>query len=144
MKVVLSADVSDESRSALRWCVDHLGYGDEVIAVAGVNQLGEFVLGVPPFDSISSESELLRQVKQDYCGPLEDRGVTARAQLTAHSQARAVADIATSEGADLIVVGKSPHGVFGDAVRSEVASHLVHHPPCALVVVPTHVPASRP
>ena len=143
MKIVLSADLSEESWAALRWCLDHLGPGDEVFAVSGVNPLGEFVLGVPPFDSISTEHEVLRQVEATYCETLAERGVTAHVCVAPHTQARAVAEVAQREAVDLLVVGKAPHRALGDAVRNEVASHLVHHPPCPLLVVPVTAGARR-
>ncbi len=52
-------------------------------------------------------------------------------------QGRALTDVAANEHADLIVVGKRPHGWLVDAVRGELAGRLVHHPPCPVVVVPS-------
>jgi nucleotide-binding universal stress UspA family protein len=63
--------------------------------------------------------------------------VPFRAQLGFRSQAAAVLEAARAEHADIIVVGKRPHGVVGDAVSNETAGHLVHRPPCPVVVVPT-------
>jgi nucleotide-binding universal stress UspA family protein len=48
-----------------------------------------------------------------------------------------VVDVATAEGADLIVIAKRPHSRLGDAVWGEAANQVVHHPPCPVVVVPT-------
>jgi nucleotide-binding universal stress UspA family protein len=104
--------------------------------VVGVSHLGEFVLGVPPFDAVGGESALLDAVRRDYCRPLEARGLDCHASLVLERQGQAVADIARREHADLIVVGKRPHGPVVDAVRGEVAAQLVHHPPCPLVIVP--------
>jgi nucleotide-binding universal stress UspA family protein len=137
MKVVLGADGTEEGEHALEWCLDHLGPGDEVVAVVGMDAVGEFVLGVPPFDAFATERELVGRVQLDYCEPLAQRGVASRAQLAAHGLARALTDVAAREHADLLVVGKVPHGAVFDAVRGEVAVHLVHQPPCPLLVVPT-------
>jgi len=137
MKVVLSADGTQEGERALEWCIEHLGPGDEVIAVLGMNPVGEFVLSVPPFDTLGSEQQFSQQMNADYGERLHDRGITAQVRVLPHSQERAVIDAAASEHADLIVVGKRPHGAFGDAMRNELAPHLVHRPPCAVVVVPT-------
>jgi nucleotide-binding universal stress UspA family protein len=140
MKVVLSANGTGEGRRALQWCLDHLHSGDEVIAVLGIDPVGEFVLGIPPFDTLGSDRELAQDLGVEYGTPLTERGILARTRLVPHSQVRALTEVATQEHADLIVVGKNCHGVVGDAVRNEVAPHLVHRPPCAVVVVPTSSP----
>ena len=136
MKVVLSVDSLEEGDEACQWCMDHFGPGDTVTVVAGVSMLGEFVLGLPPFDALGGESALVRQIQRRYCEPLVAHGVACEAKLVPHGQARAVTEVARHDGADLIVVGKRRHGRVGDALHDETASHVVHHPPCPVVVVP--------
>jgi nucleotide-binding universal stress UspA family protein len=136
MKVVLSADGSDESAGALQWCLSHLSGSDSVIAVAGLDGVGEFVIGVPPFDSLNGEPELLAAIERDVCAPLAAKGIQCEGRLVHHQQAKGVAGVARDDNADAIVVGKHPHGVIGDLLHSEVADSLLHEPPCAIVVVP--------
>jgi nucleotide-binding universal stress UspA family protein len=136
MKVVLSADGSDESAGALQWCLDHLDGGDTVIAVAGLDGVGEFVIGLPPFDSLDGEQEMVNGIERDVCAPLTAKGIACEPRLVHHQQAKGVAGVARDENADAIVVGKHPHGVIGDVLHSEVADSLLHEPPCAIVVVP--------
>jgi nucleotide-binding universal stress UspA family protein len=136
MKVVLSVDSLEAGDEAAQWCIDHFGPGDTVIVVVGVNMVGEFVLGVPPFDALGGEPALVHQLERRYCEPLVANGVACEATLVPHGQARAVADVARRKGADLIVIGKRCHGRVGDALHDETARHLVHHPPCPVVVVP--------
>ncbi len=119
MKVVLSADGSDESAGALRWCLGHLGGSDRVIAVAGLDGVGEFVIGVPPFDSLNGEPELLATIARDVSAPLAAKGIQCEGRLVHHQQAKGVAGVARDENADAIVVGKHPHGVIGDLLHSE-------------------------
>jgi hypothetical protein len=52
-------DGREEGDEARQWCVDHLSPGEAVIVVVGVNMMGEFVLGVPPFDALGGENELV-------------------------------------------------------------------------------------
>ena len=137
MRVVLSADLSRESRAARMWCAENLAPGTAVFAVLGVNQMGELMLGVPPFDLGAAEHDLRDCVQRDYCEPLDEAGLQCESRVRAVSQGRAVAEVAREEGAELIVVGKRPHGWLVDAVRGEIAGQLVHHPPCPVVVVPT-------
>lgn len=142
MKVVLSATGTEEGRAACTWCSANLDPGTSVTVVVGVSHLGEFVLGVPPFDVAGGETALLEAVRRDYCRPLEARGLACQASLVLERQGQAVADVARREHADLIVVGKRPHGLVVDAMRGEVAAQLVHHPPCPLVVVPVDFDAA--
>lgn len=145
MKVVLSADGSPEAVGASEWYLKNLSAGDVVLAVAGLSQFGEFTLGVPLFDALGGEHALLERVEQRLCAPLADLGVRCRAILEPHSQARAVVDVAVREHADLIVLGKRPHGRIGDAVRDDVATKVLHHPPCPVMVVPlSREPAAEP
>jgi nucleotide-binding universal stress UspA family protein len=48
---------------------------------------------------------------------------------------RAVAEVAPDEQVDLIVIGKRPHSWLADAVRGPIATHIVHDPPCPVMVV---------
>jgi nucleotide-binding universal stress UspA family protein len=141
MRVVLSADLSDEGRAACEWCTTNLPPGTSVVAVLGVNPVGELMFGVPPFDLTTAEHELRDCLERDCCERLSAAGLRAEGRLHPASQTRAVCEVAAGEHADLIVVGKRPHGWLVDAVRGETAGQLVHHPPCPIVVVPTRVPA---
>jgi nucleotide-binding universal stress UspA family protein len=136
MKVVLSADGSDESVGALQWCLANLKGDDSVIAVAGLDGMGEFVTGVPPFDSLGGEKAIIAGIERDICTPLAAKGIPCEARLVHHQQAKGVSGVARDDGADVIVVGKHPHGLIGDALHSELANALLHEPPCAIVVVP--------
>jgi nucleotide-binding universal stress UspA family protein len=144
MKIVMSADSTSEGLGARAWCAEHLGPADAVIAVVGINPVGEFVMGVPPFDVMGDEHTVVEQVERDHCHPLRQRGLDCRARVVAHTQANAVLEVAAEEHADLIVVGKRPRGPVGDLVWGEVATHLVHHPPCPIVVVPVVSASSHP
>jgi hypothetical protein len=137
MKVVLSVAGLDEAAAGRRWCLEHLTRGDQVIAVLGVNPVGEFVLGIPPFDVLDGENELLADVTRHYCVPLNAAGIACEPRLLPYQQGRAVMDVARSEHADLIVAGKRPHGRLGDTFLEGTASQVVHHPPCPVLVVPT-------
>jgi nucleotide-binding universal stress UspA family protein len=137
MKVVVSADGGAEGRAARRWCVEHLTPVDEVIAVLGVDSFSQAMLSLSPFVAVADPDTLRRGVERRFEADLGRRGVRFRARLSFRSQAAAVLEAAHAEHADVIVVGKRPHGLVGDAVRNETSGHLVHRPPCPIVVVPT-------
>ena len=136
MKVVLSAETGHAGSAAREWCIQHLGPADEVVAVIGLSNVNELVLGIPPFDGLVTEGELLAVVEHDFCRLLQRAGIPCVARFRRETQARALADAAADEGADLIVIGKQPHGWLADAVLGPVAVHVVHRPPCPVVVVP--------
>ena len=114
MKVVLSAETGPAGDAAREWCTTHLGPADEVIAVVGLSNVNELVLGIPPFDGMVTEGELLAVVEHDFCRRLRKEGIPCVARFRRETQARVVAD----------------------AVLGPVAVHVVHHPPCPVVVVP--------
>jgi nucleotide-binding universal stress UspA family protein len=137
MKVVLSADALDKGRCSRQWCIGHLGPGDMVVAVAGLPPFTGFVFGAPLVDRVETEHELLIQTDREYCEPIRATGAACDARIVPGGQARAVVDVARTEGAHLIVIAKRPHSRVGDAVWGEAANQVVHHPPCPVVVVPT-------
>ncbi len=136
MKVVMSAESTDEGVQAQQWCAEHLAPGDTVIAVVGINPVGALVMGLPLFDVIGDEHTVLSRVEREHCAPLRRRGIGCRVRVGPHGQAHAVLEAAAEEHADLIVVGKRPRGPVGDVVWGEVATQIGHRPPCPVVIVP--------
>jgi nucleotide-binding universal stress UspA family protein len=138
MKIVISADGGTEGDAARQWCAENLGPGDEAIAVVGADQLSTMVLSVSPVMAFVDPQVLRESVKRSLHEDLAPRGVSYECRLGGQGQARAVAETALAEHADLIVFGKRPHSVISDAVANETALHLVHRTPCPIVVVPAH------
>jgi nucleotide-binding universal stress UspA family protein len=136
MKVVLSADNTAEGAAARQWCVDHIHAGDELIAVLGVDPLGQTMLSVSPLYDLTTETNLHDMVEREYCSPLRRGEVQCSARVLDAAQGQAVRQVARQVEADLIVVGKIAHGPLADFVLNETANHLVHRPPCPVVVVP--------
>ncbi len=140
MKIVISADASDEGAAACEWCLDHMEPGDEAVAVIGVDPLGEVMLSVSPLVGMVDEGRLRADTEQ----ALERiGGLRATTRLVNHSQHRAVLDVARDEHADLIVVGKRPHHGVTDTLLNETAARLIHHAPCPVLVVPTTYDRTR-
>lgn len=138
MRIVLSGHGTAECRAARDWCLQHLDPTSTVVVVVGVSVLGDFVMGLPMFDMLDATDEVIAEMDRDVCGPLAKHGISCRTVVVPSGHAHALAEVADHERADLIVIGKVPHGPLSDVLRSETASHLVHRPPCPVLIVPTH------
>ena len=135
-KIVVGTDGSDNSIGALRWALQEArSHGASVDVVFAwefppvIDPLG--VSMMPGVDDMNSSAEkLLGAVmkKVDVSGA----SVTTRVLRGAPSTAL----IAAAKGADLLVIGKRGHGGFLGLVLGSVAQQVVHHAPCAVVVVP--------
>jgi nucleotide-binding universal stress UspA family protein len=136
MRIVISADSSVEGDVARNWCAANVRPGDEVIAVIGSDQLSEVMLSVSPLMGVADPALLRESVERRLESAVAARGVSCDTKVSYHSQARAVMETARAEHADLIVVGKRAHNAVTDAITNETALHLVHHPPCPVLVVP--------
>jgi nucleotide-binding universal stress UspA family protein len=136
MKAVLAATSLAESHPALEWCKEHLHPGDVVTVVYGVSGLGEFALGLPPFDTLGGEAELRAQFRKTYCTPLNQAGIDAELRIEVESTSRALVEVAKDVGADMIVVAKQRHRAAVDAILGSPAVHLAHDPPCPVVIIP--------
>jgi nucleotide-binding universal stress UspA family protein len=140
----MSGASSDEGIAAREWCLTHLETGDTVIAVLGINPVGELVMGLPVFDALGDEHAVRQRLEEEHCAPLRRAGLDAQARVLASGQVHAVVETAVRERADLLVVGKHPRGAVGDMIWGEVATHLAHHPPCPVVIVPVHDHSTHP
>jgi hypothetical protein len=83
--------------------------------VLAMSPIGKFVLAVPPVNGVGDERQLQAAVEAD-CRSLRNAGINCEAGIVVDSAERALLDIAVAESADLIVVGKRPHGATVDAV----------------------------
>lgn len=133
-KVVVSLDGSEASRAAVGWCADHLEPGTLVIAVCGIGSLGEFVLGVPPFDLPDSEARIVETFRQEWCEPLRRANLRCEARVVHRRQVAALLEVALVEHPDAVVVGKSVRTTFSELVGP--LNRLTHRLPCTVVMVP--------
>jgi nucleotide-binding universal stress UspA family protein len=86
-----------------------------------------------------SDAELHAQVQgmlDETVAQLERDGVKAQAHSSSLAAAQAIIDVATREGADLIVVGNKGMKGARRALGS-VPNTVAHHACCAVLIVPT-------
>lgn len=92
----------------------------------------------------ANEDELTAKVTAQV-SELTDAGVAATlrtARVRVGDGARALAEIAREEGADVIVTGTRPHTALG-ALATSLTQRLLHVAPCPVLVVPVAVAAER-
>ncbi len=136
MKIVLAVGSSERWQTARDWCRRELRPGDEVVAVVGVPVVAEVAFAVRPFEMIGGDLELLAEIERE-CESLRQAGLSCEIRAVPSSPSRAVCEVAEVEEADLIVVAKRPRRAFVDKLLNDTASHIVHDPPCPVVVVPS-------
>jgi nucleotide-binding universal stress UspA family protein len=80
--------------------------------------------------------EIRRRQLADWAAPLGEAGVPCRTELVEGRPAEALARIAETEDAELLVVGRRGQGGFVELLLGSVPHALAHHCARPLVVVP--------
>ena len=140
MKIVLGMDDSHHSEAASRW-VRETGWpaGTRVVIVS-VPQVVAYVLmdpaGAGLYEEIHQEQlQNCRNVVERAVAEFRTSGLTAEGRVE-HGDAReAIVRIAEAERADLVVVGSHGRTGLPRLLMGSVASHVVNHAPCTVVVV---------
>jgi len=87
----------------------------------------------------ADEDELLAKVREQ-AAELKSAGIDVKLEVATATGAHAshvIAEVAGTEGADVIVVGTRGHGPFTGALLGSVTQQLLHIAPCAVLAVPT-------
>jgi nucleotide-binding universal stress UspA family protein len=138
-RIVVGADGSPSSVSALRWAIRQAELTgaavDAVIAWHYPVPTGGY--GWAPtgmatsFDFEENADKVLAEAISTACGP--GSSVPVRARVVEGNPAQVLLD--ASDGADLLVVGSRGHGGFTEALLGSVSQHCVHHARCPVVVI---------
>jgi Universal stress protein family len=135
-KVVVSVDGSEASRAAVHWCTEHLPPETTVIAICGINMASTLAMSVPPISG-DSTARIRKVFRDDWCGPLAAAGFDLRTRLIEEDDASALLEAAAKEDPDALVIGKEKHHTLADLFVASPLHRLLHHLPCALIVVPS-------
>jgi nucleotide-binding universal stress UspA family protein len=143
-RIVIDVDGSAESAEAVRWVAENVDRTTQVIAVAALEPVGEFFLGLPPSDLVNWRTDVAQALRSTWCAPLTDAGFGVRYRLEDMTPWRALMYAAQEEEADMIVVGRAHHGLLHGLMNSDDADHLLHHAHLPILVVPAAAGDRRP
>lgn len=142
MKILIGVDDSRHSQKALEY-VKKMKWpeGTRVIVVSAVREVvpaySEVYAPAAPYSERMMEDlfKYHQEVVSDAEKSLRDSGLTTEAKVVNGDPRTVLVDLARNEGVDLVVVGS--HGRTGIAkiLIGSVASHIVTHAPCSVLVV---------
>lgn len=140
MKIVVAVDGSEHSLRAVAWCAKYAQkLGAEVIAVHAV----ELPVYAAPLGIVSApiylpeDHENLRDVLvNQWCEPLDRLKVPFKPIVTEGYPSNVICDVANTEDADLVVVGRRGRGGFAEVMLGSTSHQLAHHVGRPLVIVP--------
>jgi len=142
MKIVIGVDDSKNSQRAIQY-VKQMKWpdGTNVIVVSAVRELVPVYSEVYAAASLYSEQlmEDLLKAHQEIAAAaakeLAGAGFVTESQVHLGDPRAVVVDVARSEHADLVVVGSHGHTGIAKVLLGSVASHIVSHAPCSVLVV---------
>lgn len=140
-RIVVGVDGSEGSERALRWCVDHAPALDAEVVAVHAFELPVTVLpdrGMPELlvENDTVLRERLEEQVTEWCEPLRAAGTPHRRLVLDGPPPRVLDDVATKEGAELIVVGRRGRGGFAELVLGSVSHQLSHHAHAPVVIIP--------
>ena len=142
MKIVLGFDDSPHAQAALRW-IRQQRWPDKAKVVvvsavrAPVTAYAEVYAPAVPFpvevveELTRHHEELTMRAEQE----LREAGFDTTAKVLQGDPREMIVDIARAEHADLVVVGSHGRTGLSKLVLGSVASHVVAHAPCNVLVV---------
>jgi nucleotide-binding universal stress UspA family protein len=143
--IVVGVDRSVHAVDALRFAIEEAAHrGCALTAVEVWNQpylsedVGESATTLDEPARRRAEKVLHQQVEK----ALEGRPAPESMQVLTRSGNPAEELIKLGRDADLIVVGARGRGGFRHLLTGSVATHLVNHAPCPVVVVPSRPPTA--
>lgn len=139
--IVVGFDGSENSRNALKWAVDEAKHRDgqlRVLTAWSKPPLAWYpaVLETAVGEVVAEDSpqQAAATLQAAALKAAEDEGVSATGQVVQNDSA-ASALLNAAQGADLVVVGSRGHGGFPGLHLGSVATQIINHAPCPVLVV---------
>jgi len=128
-RIVVGLDGSTESAAALDWAIGvGKAFKAEIVAVHAVPYLAYAVgaIGMAPPVQYDPEwaAEIKREFEEEWSKPLGDSGLAYRTIIKDGRPAFAIAAVADSVDADLIVVGRRGRGGFAEILIGSTSHEL--------------------
>jgi nucleotide-binding universal stress UspA family protein len=142
MTIVIGVDDSPHSKAAVEYVkAATWPKGVRVVVVSAVPPVyvGPGEVGAPGvFDRlIEEQTKSHREIASRFERAIRDAGLAVETRVPAADPRVALVDAARSERADLIVVGSHGRSGLAKLLIGSVASHVVTHAPCSVLVVKT-------
>ena len=143
-RMLVAADGSTEACGALRtarWLSETLGHEAAVLAVlepAGLHEAGSIPLSMRT-DLLRTQSDVLRGMVTDQVRTFDAGALLGSVRVEIGSPARAIAEVALSEEASLIVLGLGRHDALDRWAGREVALQVTRLTHVPVLAVPRHV-----
>ena len=142
MKILIGVDDSPHSTAALEF-VKRMTWpaGTEVVVVSAVRPAVALYteVYVPAAEQVERIMDDQRKYHEELVSraelQLRDRGFKTSAKVLIGDPRETIVEMAKREGADLIVVGSHGRSGIAKLVMGSVASHVVTHAPCDVLVV---------
>lgn len=133
-RVVVGIDGSENSLAALRWALDNSAPDDDVVAVTAwdIPAVTGLEGAITNVDDLATGAVQILDDAISQVGAQDD----PRVNKEVHEGHSGRLLIELSEDADLMVVGSRGHGGFVSLLLGSVATYVVHHARCPVVVVP--------
>ncbi|HAA27032.1 MAG TPA: universal stress protein [Cyanobacteria bacterium UBA8553] len=86
-------------------------------------------------EQLKKEKEEARELLARYCETSTAQGVLTEWDVRAGDAGKAIAELANSWDADLVVLGRRGHRGLTEMVLGSVSNYVVHHAPCSVLIV---------
>lgn len=150
MKILVAIDESESSHKALQQALRLITHQETIFILLGV-EAPAFIPSASPLPGILGEDATIKWQEEVELAKIEEKRTTTAiqwaeslcqktgVQFTSRSELgdpkHIICDVARQEDCDLIVVGSHSHGMVDRALMGSVSDYVVHHAPCAVLVV---------
>lgn len=137
-RIVVGVDGSANADQALKWAIRMgKGMGSHITAVYGVHLPVYFPepYGIPVQFDDEWRAEIKDEFENRWCKRLKASGLRYRTVLRDGRPASVIAEVAESERADIIVVGRRGHGSVAELILGSVSHELAVHSKRPLLLI---------
>ncbi len=143
-RIVVGVDGSEGSLRALEWAAAHARSTGSVLEMVCCWVFPATVApyGLPP--SPTDYEAVTSKIMQDAVATVTEAAPEVRLEPHIENKAPALALVAASKGADLLVVGSRGLGGFTSLLLGSVSQYCTHHAHCPVLVVPSPAAHEEP